>query len=51
MGLTRIAALVALIGAVLMIAGATVRFGPWALMISGVVVLVLAVAVDWEKVS
>jgi hypothetical protein len=51
MGLTRIAAVVALIGAAMIVTGATVLAGPWALVAAGIVLLALAVAVDWEKVS
>jgi hypothetical protein len=51
MGLTRIAAVVALRGVALVIVGATVLAGAWALVAAGVVLVALGLVVDWEKAS
>lgn len=51
MGVTRIAALVTLTGVMLVTAGGTLLFGPWALVAAGVVLVLLGVVVDWEKAT
>lgn len=49
--MTRIAALVALTGIALIVTGATVLFGPWALVAAGAALVALALLVDWEKAT
>ena len=51
MGLTRLAIAIALVGVALIVAGTTVLFGPWALVASGVVLVVLGAGLDLEKVT
>lgn len=49
MGVTHIAAFIALLGAVLVTAGAFLLFGAWALIAAGVVLLLVALVPDWER--
>lgn len=49
--MTRVAALVALTGIALIVTGATVLFGAWALVACGVVLVALGLGVDWEKAT
>lgn len=50
MGLKHAAALVAFAGVALIVTGAIVLFGAWAMIAAGVVVVAVALLPDWEKV-
>lgn len=48
MAMTHVAILVALAGATLLVTGAVLLFGPWAMIVAGVVLLAAALVPDWE---
>jgi hypothetical protein len=49
MAMTHVAILVALAGAALLVTGAVLLFGPWAMIVAGAVLLAVALVPDWEK--
>jgi glucose dehydrogenase len=51
MDLTRLAALVALIGLALTVTGLVLLFGAWAMVACGLVLLTVGLVPDWEKAA